>query len=239
MSFEDTLANHFPNSLTSVEFVRQSYNALRSCGFEASNAIACVSVCRDELTRPLVDDIQKTWGEAFNFSSLAGMLFLGKTGFLAAHHHAPNEEGLERHVYFALPHIGLDSNGEIGPCYRSGRKEPSDACGALVAFRKELLSRSLRMDLDPDDLEHSLLKQRLFRQLEYGEVPDLVSITKMAYAAILEELERMIGLTVDPTRCDYGVLTGIQIHGPERRDFVWPRTMYAVVEGKRQAVSLA
>lgn len=59
------------------------------------------------------------------------MLFLGKTGFLAAQHHAPNEEGRERYVYFALPHIGVDAKGEIGRHDRPGRLQPSHACGAL------------------------------------------------------------------------------------------------------------
>ncbi|CAF4120736.1 unnamed protein product, partial [Rotaria sordida] len=30
------------------------------------------------------------WGQAFICGSLGGMLFCGKTGFSAAHHHAPD-----------------------------------------------------------------------------------------------------------------------------------------------------
>ncbi|MFQ5931173.1 MAG: hypothetical protein ACE5MM_02075 [Nitrospiraceae bacterium] len=239
MSFETALSHHFPSSLPASEFVRCSYEALRVHGFEASNTIACVSVCRDELTRPLAEDIQNTWGEAFNFSSLAGMIFLGKTGFLAAYHHAPNEDGRERYVYFALPHVAVSSDGEIGVCSRAGRKESSYACGALMAFRKELASGSLRLGLDADDLEQSLLKQRLSGKLKGGDIPDLVTLTKIAHHTCLDELERMIALTVDPTRSHYAVLTGIQIHGPDRRDFVWPGEAYAVVDGNRHKLSLA
>lgn len=239
MSFEAALSTHFANALPAEEFVKDSYEALRSHGFEALNTIACVSVCRDELTYPLIENIRHIWGEAFNFSSLAGMLYLGKTGFTAAHHHAPNEDGHERYVYFALPHIGIDAAGQIGNCQRSGRKETSHACGALVSFQQELTSGSLRLELDPDDLEQSFLKPRLLRKLTYGQVPSLVDLTKIAQTTILEDLERMINYTVDTTRNHYAVLTGIQIHGPEEKTFVCPSVMYVVVNGKRQELALS
>jgi len=239
IKFQEVLNAHFDGCVTSVEFVRRTYEALWPYGFRAWNALPCVSVCRDELMRPLVEDIQKTWREAFKLSGLAGMLYLGKAGFLRAKDHAPNEEGIERYVYFAFPHIGLGLDGEIGLGYRPGRKEPARLCGALIAFQEELVNGSLRLDLDLDDLEQSLLKQRLFRKLKYGEVPDLVNLTKVAYTAIVEELERMIALTPDPNvRSDYSVLTGIVIHGPEHRDYIWPGVMYAVVDGERHNLSL-
>jgi uncharacterized protein YdiU (UPF0061 family) len=53
------------------------------------------------------------------------------------------------------------------------------------------------MDLDPDDLEQSLLKQRPIRKLQYGKAPGLTTLTKLAYASILEDLERMILLTMN------------------------------------------
>ena len=100
-----------------------------------------------------------------------------------------------------------------------------------------LSSRSLELALDPDDLEQSILKRHLLRKFRYGDVPDLLSLTRIAHGVILEELERMIHLTVDPTRSDYGVFTGIQIHAPEGRHFVWPGAAYVVMDGKRVSLS--
>jgi len=238
MSFEDTLATHFPGAVTDGEYVTRSYAALRAQGFQPMNTFAGVGLCRDELTRPLSDKIRETWGETFNISSLAGMLFLGTAGFTASLHHAPDDDQGTRHIYFAMPHIGINSGEEIGWCYRSGQRQISKACGALVAFREELESGTLRVDLDPDNLEQSMLKQRLIHKLRYGKVPGLITMTKLTHEAILEDLERMIRLTIDTSRSHYAVLTGIQIHGPHNQTYIWPGKMYAVVEGKRHPLSL-
>lgn len=239
MDFQQALDAHFPNTIPEDDFVKKSYDALSLYGFNARNTIACVSVCRDEITRSLISKVQNTWGEAFNFSSLGGMLFLGRRGFSAAHHHAPIDNGRERYVYFALPHIAIDEHGEIGVCYRPGRPGTSGACGALIAFQRELRDGNVSLERDPDDLEHSALKQRLFRRIRYGDIPDLVTLTRIAYQEISEELKHMIDLTVKTSVSDYAVLTGIQIHGPKRDHYVWPGETYVVIKGQRKELFLA
>ncbi|GJL67736.1 MAG: hypothetical protein NPIRA06_03710 [Nitrospirales bacterium] len=67
------------------------------------NSIALVNVCRDEVATPFMNRLHNAWNGAFNFSSLAGMLYLGVVGFQAAHHHAPNTDGRERYVYLSSP----------------------------------------------------------------------------------------------------------------------------------------
>jgi len=237
MSWETAMTREFPEAIPQDRFVARSYEALRRHGFLAENTIALACVCRDEITAPLVKDIENTWGEVFTFSSLGGIPILGKTGFLAAQQHAPIEGGLERYVYYALPHIAIGAQEEFGVYYRPGRQKASHACGALVAFHHELASRSIQLVPDLDDIEQSVLKRLLLRNIRYGDVPDLLPLTKIAHTVILEELERMIQLTVDPTRSDYGLFTGIQIHTPEGRHFVWPGTAYAVVDGKKLSLS--
>ena len=239
MKFRQILDAHFPGTITEADFVISSYKALSVHGFNDENTIACVGVCRDEITRSLLDSIQKVWGEAFNFSSLGGMLFLGKTGFSAAHHHAPVDEGRERYVYFVMAHIAIDKKGEIGVCYRPGRPGSSGACGALIAFREEMLDGSLELELEMDDVEQSLLKHRLFRKIRYGDFPDLVTLTKIAYEVILEDLEYLIESTVDTTVSDYAILSGVQIHGPDREQYICPGAMYVVKNGQQDELVLA
>ncbi len=238
MSWETSMTNEFPEAIPQDRFVAGSFEKLHRQGFLVENTIAFACVCRDEATLPLVKDIEKTWGEVFMFSSLGGMIILGKTGFLAAQQHAPIDEGgIERSVYYALPHIAIGPHGEFGVYFRPGRQKASHACGALMAFQHELESRSLQLAPDPDDIEQSFLKRHLLGKLRYGDVPDLPSLTRIAHAVILEELERMIRLTVDPTRSDYGLFTGIQIHTPNGGHFVWPGAAYAMKNGKTVSLS--
>jgi hypothetical protein len=215
-------------------FVQRSAVLLGQRGFTPKNTIACLGRCRDELTQSLSVQVLKTWGEAFNFSSLAGMLFLGKTGFSAAQNHAPDEGVVPHYLYIAMPHIAIGASGDMGLCQRRGQGQASTACGALVAFRSELQQGRVDLELDPDDVEQSLLKQKLFRKLRYGQLPELVDLTRLTLEVIQEDLERLITLTVDPDACDYAVLTGIQIHSPDDLDYVWPATCYSVVSGQRQ-----
>ncbi len=238
MDFKQRLKEVFTEAMTESEFVEKTYNALSQKGFTADNAIACVGICRDEITQPLVENIKKTWGEAFNFSSLAGMLFLGKTGFTAAEHHAPNEEGKERYIYYALPHIAIDEDGEIGLCTRTGRKGKSGACGALQGFQKEMAEGKLRLGLDFEDVEQSLIKMKLLQEIKYGEVPDLLELTMVALKVIQNDLKRMITLTVDISHSNYAIFTGIQIHGPGS-NYVWPSQSYVVVDGTHQEIMLS
>ena len=62
MSFEDTLATHFPTAVTDGEFVTRSYAAPRAHGFQPMNTFAGVGLCRDELTRTLADKIREPRG---------------------------------------------------------------------------------------------------------------------------------------------------------------------------------
>ncbi len=217
------------------DYVAQSVRVLSGHGFTPDNAIACVGVCRDEITQPLVERVKKAWGEAFNFSSLAGMLFLGKTGFSAAEHHAPDEEGRERYVFFALPHIAVHEDGQIGVCRRAGRQELSSACGALLALQRELAGGRVKFGLDMDDLEQSLIRMRLLAEIRYGEVPELLTLTKTTLKVIQADLKRMIELTVQSDRSDVAVFTGIQIHGPGA-NYIWPHLSYCTVRGQRYSL---
>lgn len=236
MSFQKILDKYFPNAKTTSEFIADSYKKLGQSGFNARNTIACAGGCRDELTRAFRIDIQEKWGEAFDFSGLGGMIFLGKTGFIAAHQHSPIVDGKERYVYFVMPHIGIGEDGEIGQCKRPGRPGTSGACGALMAFRQELTEGKLDLQLRADDLEQSLLKQRLIQKIPYGNVPDLIELTKLAHDAIREDLEAMIAKTVDQEKVDYAIFSGIHIHSPFTEDYIWPGIFYTSIEGRKSDI---
>ena len=236
MDFKTALDRNFPGTYPCDAFVDYSQFRLQPFGIEQKNSIACVSVCRDEITTPFMNRLHNAWNGAFDFSSLAGMLYLGVTGFQAAHHHAPNIDGKERYVYFAFPHIAIDEHGTPGNCHRLGRHAMSHACGALLKIQENMSEGNVNLELDQDDLEQSLLEQRLFRKMGYAETPNLVTLTKVTQHIIKENLERMIQLTVDTKTTDYAVLTGVQIHGPANKDWIWVETSYVVSDGVKKSL---
>jgi len=192
----------------------------------------------------LVNLVSQIWGGAFDLTGLGGMLYLGTTGLQAALHHAPLVKGRQKFFFLACPHVAVDSFGEIGPIFRPGRVKKSNACGALMAFQGELNSGKLKISLDMDDVEYSLLKQKMVDNLEYGSKPNLPDLTKIAMKVILADLERLIKKKVEIETTDYVVCVGIQVHGPHwmrRRqdmDYFWPHTIYSVIEGKKAEVKL-
>jgi hypothetical protein len=228
MGFDDVLKRYFDTAYTEIEFVKRTYSALKRHGFTDENTIAVVCICRDEISQSLRSIIKHMWGEAFNLSSLAGMFFAGQTGLMAAMHHSPIVEGKERYVFYALPHIAIDAEGHLGACKRAGREGESTACGALNAFQKELSQGRLNLSIDETDIEQSLLKRRLLREIPYGHVPDLLELTRIAQRVIQKDLEHVLNTIIDRSRSDYAMITGIQIHGPEH-SYVYPTACYAVV----------
>ena len=237
MGFEQVLEKIFLKVYTEADFVKRSYEALHGFGFGADNTIACVGVCRDEITQPLISLIRDTWGESFNLSSLAGMFFAGKTGLTAAMHHAPNVDGRERYVYYALPHIAIDDEVQVGLCKRHGRGGKSIACGALNALQQEMAGGRLDLSMDNEDVEQSLLKMRLLKEIPYGQVPGLLELTKITQLVIQTDLENTLKRIVDTGKSDYAIVTGIQIHGPDG-NYVWPASSYAVVNGRKTELNV-
>jgi len=237
MAYEEFLQQFFPSFLPENVFVDKTYAALNRIGFNADNTIACVCLCRDEITQPLAFLVRQSWGESFNLSGLGGLFYAGKTALHAAMHHSPNPNQRERYVFFALPHIAIDEQGRIGVCKRAGRDGDSTACGALDAFRKELVAGNFSLTTDSQDVEQSLLRQRLTYKVLYSQPPSLLELTKIAQQTSQQDLENTLKTAVDLSHSDYGLISGIQIHGPEK-NYVWLASFYAIVNGKRNELGV-
>jgi hypothetical protein len=136
-------------------------------------------------------------------------------------------------------------------CRRRGRKEKSSACGALNVFLNEIsnppsppflkggkggLKPSLT-NIDQNDIELSLIRMRLSKEIPYGHIPDLLELTKITLKTIKEDFENALSKTVHTDKADYALITGIQIHGPEG-NYIWPAEQYAIVNGKKQKIKL-
>lgn len=224
--FQNVLEKNFPGATAIDEFVFQTKQTLVQKGFYPHvNTFVCVGLCRDEITSPLEEKIEAMWGQAFICGSLAGMLFCGKTGFSAAHHHAPDNA---RIVYYCFTHIAIDHEGQIGSVYRtrSGMTKQTTACGALAAFVAEITANRLNLKFDGDDIEMSTLKKYIVRKTGLStdptHPPDLLQVTMAAYQVITADLERYAKIDADEFKeREYALFTGVQIHGPDGSDFCW------------------
>ncbi|CAI5475840.1 unnamed protein product [Closterium sp. Yama58-4] len=243
-----TMATTFPSAMQEEAFLKAVAVELAKLGFRKDNGIALVNTCRDEVCRPVVSIIDREFGLSFNISGLGGLVNCGKVGFKAAMSHSPefpcDVDGnlKERYIFFAFPHVSIGESGEVGSLLRRGRGKPSSACGALIAINNDI-NNGVAPSMDSDDPEYTLLRKKIMAKVSGGN-KSLVDVTRAALAAINEDLEKLISLTVDPATADYAVITGVQIHSGDQIpgqpfriertcDYIAPDKMYAVVRGQK------
>lgn len=230
--FEDVVGAEFPDAMPGGAFAGRSYNAFYRFGFNRESALAIVSICRDELAQPISATIREHWGECFNLGGLAGMPLAGRTAVAAARDHAPTVDGRARTAFFALAHVGIDEDGQLGRHVRRGQLRATPACGALSA----LVATGERSRPSPesaaDDVEFEMLRLHLADAIGESQ-GDLLRLTMKTHAIISEMVDRLARNVLDPTLCDHAVATGVQIHGPGGLERVWPGALHVVCSGER------
>ncbi|HBL10321.1 MAG TPA: hypothetical protein DD379_02715 [Cyanobacteria bacterium UBA11162] len=226
-AFHQTVKAHFPGTLPMKHYMRKTYECLSNYDFNDDNTMGMIAICRDEMADPLFDEVIKFWGKTFNCCSLAGFVMMGKTGLAAATDHTPIYDGVRRFTFYAMPHIAISRYGEIGKVYRQGLDKASHACGALEVIVKELESGFLNLQTDMQDIEQSIIRQKILSTIHYGDKPDLVEITKLACRIISNDVRKLLS-TLDHSIFKYAVMTGIQIHGPLDTHWIYPQDFYVV-----------
>lgn len=247
---------HFPTALAIDDYLARVEIALCSHGLRGDNCIACTNLCRDESTGIFKGKIDELFGSSFNTNGLGGVLTCGCTGIGAGLSHSPVcNLGKERYVFFSFPHIGIDSEGNVGKIHRPGRAGSSSACGALIAALSQIQESGLAAQVkqpgvhDPLDPEFSILKQRLARRIRYEntdiESMDIVDMTKVAERMITNDLEYLISKAVDVKKADYAVVTGVHVHNWSNEgtdhptlEFIAPVNAYVVINGEKTAIDI-
>ena len=156
---------------------------------------------------------------------------------LSPQSHAPElDSGREKYVFTVAPHVAIDDAGNVGLVKREGRSTVGNACGALIAYHKEISSGTLNLAQDPLDIEMSLLRQNLSSNINAHKMSamSLTDVTHTCATVIQAQLEQIIEKVIPAgSPKDYAVVSGVQIHGPENRGFFWLQDMYEVTEGVR------
>jgi hypothetical protein len=225
--FSDKLELNFPNSLPIEEYFQQTLQQLKPYGFVNENTLGVVATCRDEIAEPLLNKTEEYWGKTFDLRSLGGFLTAGKTGISTVLGHTPIVDGMGRFVIYAMPHIAISGEGEIGNVYREGIQKISHACGSLSGVVHELASGHINCQTEIDDLEQSMVRQKIISAIHYGEKPNLLDITKLTCKIISDDLKYFLD-SIDSSSYNYAVFTGILIHGPKDTHWVHRQNSYVV-----------
>ncbi|HAJ58599.1 MAG TPA: hypothetical protein DCP31_04515 [Cyanobacteria bacterium UBA8543] len=226
-AFHQTLQTHFPGAVPMNKYMRKTFQGLSAYGFCDENTMGMIAICRDEIAEPLFTEVIRYWGKTFNCCSLAGFVMMGKTGLAAAKDHTPTVDGIRRFTFYAMPHIAISRHGDVGKVYRDGLQKASHACGALEAIVEELACGHLKLEMDMQDIEQTIIRQKILSTLTYGEKPDLIEITKLAANIISTDVKNLLN-TLDSSVFNYAVMTGIQIHGPLGTHWIYPQDFYVV-----------
>jgi len=125
----EKLKDEFPNALTNKELLAFIRKKLAPYGYGQTSLVA-TSLCCDEVNRPLEKDLKGLFGSYFSMGGLAGFPFGGVTGFGAMAHHIP--DGGSCLIVYG-PHVGIDSEGNVGKIDRRGRGKAGACCGSAVA----------------------------------------------------------------------------------------------------------
>jgi len=256
-SREKTVRKYFDKAMGVDEFISRVEMELCKFGFNGENSIAVLNLCRDEICNSLKHHVESVFGPPFNIHGLGGVLTCGVTGMGAGLSHAPKPNPGSRHkyVFFSFPHIAVNAAGEVGEISRADCHN-SHACGAMLKVlgqvKKEDAEGKFGKEVKFDNLdpEYSVLKARMDKKiLKSGykvKELDLASLTSLGEQAITEDLEELISRSVDMSKADYAVITGVQIHNwansfedeEPNFEFVQPCSAYVVVNGKKTALDL-
>lgn len=237
-AFDEAVDKHFPGALDVADFLAEVRRQVEPLGFTTERTLTLVSICRDELTTDFFDAVEADWGSSFTLAGLGGVPALGRTGWQAALSHVPDSAGRGAMLVFGCPHIGIESDGSIGSTIRSGQTRPTATCGALNAILQQSIEGTLPSEIDFDDFEATRLALRLVDpQLP---PPTLVDLTLAALDAIEVDLWRALDDAAVWRDHDVAVWCGVQIHGHDHDDRIWPRdAWYCGADGHRRRLRTA
>mmetsp|Transcript_25841 Transcript_25841/g.30020 ORF Transcript_25841/g.30020 Transcript_25841/m.30020 type:complete len:266 (-) Transcript_25841:185-982(-) len=127
---ERKIKQAFPGAKKSSELASHIQKILTKHGYVDNTTLVATSLCCDEVDRDLEHDFTEIYNDNFNMGGLAGFAFGGVTSFGAMAHHIPNNGSC---LVLYGPHVGVDSEGNVGKVNRRGRTGSGACCGSAAA----------------------------------------------------------------------------------------------------------
>ena len=227
----DSIRKNFPGAMKNDEVERLIAEKLIEMGFTKENTLFADSSCPDEICHDDPDEdltflFQRRWGEVFPLAGLAGLPFVGKTGWEAFTSRCPRDGNV---VVLFAPHVGIDGDGNVGSIKRKGQKEATKACGAAIGAYKALINdqESGNFQNGYADYQMDTIKHLLKPHCKYvSQQSNAISIlTYKMYDIIHNFLNQVIDLQWQTQHSKLAVVGGIMLNCEgQRTDMFLPLT---------------
>lgn len=212
-----------PGAYTNASIASAATTVLKTYGYGETTLLA-TSLCSDEVNRELENEFIAAYGDNFSMGGLAGFPFGGVTGFVAMASHIPSD-GSCLIVYG--PHVGIDSEGNVGKVNRRGRKEAGSCCGSAAAaagYVKNVRAKIIDEATIPDDLidlQQAWVGEALLPhgdRLEEAADPEVelpLALFDCQHEMMKEIVAAGCNVATVPVNGKVALLGGIQINTPE------------------------
>jgi hypothetical protein len=222
----------FSGALTNNELVQMIVTSLDDAGYDREKTLVATSLCCDEVNRPLEGDLAGVYTNNFWMGGLAGFPFGGAVAFGAMAAHIP-DGGSCLMVYG--PHVGVDTEGNIGTVERRERANGGSCCGSAVAasgYVSDVLAGKAEKAEIPDDpiaAQQAYVGDMLLpfaQRLEDAE-NKMAELPMALYDAQSDVVDAIISKAAGGVADNgqIGVLGGVQINTPEGfSDYYLPLT---------------
>lgn len=192
VEWKERVKEEFPNAILFSDLFEKTKTPLEGLGLTPKNTLFANATCRDEINQRDIRVFGEYWGENFDLSGLGGIPSAGLTGFSAYSHHV-SEGGILFILYG--PHIGVNSEGELGKVLRVGMKHETSSCGALIAFHSKILGNAnYEPTNDILDSEQALLERELLPHASdiLSSDSPIKAVTNHAYTVIDHMMSKII-----------------------------------------------
>lgn len=213
----------FPKAVSNADLVSKVTSALKEFGYGESSLVA-TSLCCDEVNRVLEKDFSAHYTDNFSMGGLAGFPFGGVTSFGAMAHHIP--DGGSCLIVYG-PHVGLDSDGNVGVVNRRGRAAPGACCGSACAalghvgcvHKGEAKAVDAKVFEDPVEHQQALVGTLLMPYAErlVKAAEPMVELPLALYDAQNKMMDQIVAAGCQEVAGDgkIALLGGVQINTPE------------------------
>ncbi len=161
--FAATVRRHYPNAMTTMESVDRLLDLFKTrFGLPPNRVMLADSICSDDVNSIEYPKRAYEMLGPFKMGGLDGFPFTGLTGMGAFAGHVPDDGAV--FIYHA-PHIGIDTQGNLGQILREGQHKPSGCCGACRAALAKLQSgHIIPDDVNTLDYQQNTIEQILLRE---------------------------------------------------------------------------